>query len=50
LLKSIDEIDSYFIDQEKTFKYRTNLMLKEQLKEIWRLLAINRIITRDKNF
>jgi hypothetical protein len=35
---AIDEIDSYFIDQEKTFKYRTNLMLKEQ-KEIWRLLA-----------
>jgi hypothetical protein len=26
---AIDEIDSYFIDQEKTFfKYRTNLMLK----------------------
>jgi hypothetical protein len=38
---AIDEIDSYFIDQEKKtfFKYRTNLMLKEQLKEIWRLLA-----------
>jgi hypothetical protein len=30
----IDEIDSYFIDQEKTFKYRTNLMLKEQLKDL----------------
>jgi hypothetical protein len=27
---AIDEIDSYFIDQEKKtfFKYRTNLMLK----------------------
>jgi hypothetical protein len=41
---TIDEIDSYR-SRKKTFKISYNL--KEQLKEIWRLLAtINRIITR----
>ncbi|WP_255510431.1 hypothetical protein [Flavobacterium sp. GSA192] len=36
----IDEIDSFFQEEEKDFfKYKNNLMLKELLKEILRSLV-----------
>ncbi|EKT3958603.1 MULTISPECIES: HepT-like ribonuclease domain-containing protein [Flavobacterium] len=50
---AIDEIDSYFIDEEKDFfKYRSNLMLKRAVERDLEIIgeAINRIITRDKYF
>lgn len=50
---AIDEIESYFIDEEKDFfKYRNNLMLKRAVERDLEIIgeAINRIITRDKNF
>ncbi len=50
---AIDEIDSYFIDEEKDFfKYWSNLMLKRAVERYLEIIgeAINRIITRDKNF
>ena len=50
---AIDEIDSYFINEEKDFfKYRDNLMLKRAVERDLEIIgeAINRIITRDKAF
>lgn len=50
---AIDEIDSYFIDEQKDFlKYRDNLMLKRAVERDLEIIgeAINRIITRDKDF
>lgn len=50
---AIDEIDSYFENEQKDFfKYRKNLMLKRAVERDLEIIgeAINRIITRDKDF
>jgi uncharacterized protein with HEPN domain len=50
---AIDEIDSYFANEQKDFfKYRENLMLKRAVERDLEIIgeAINRIITRDKDF
>lgn len=50
---AIDEIDSYFENEQKDFfKYRNNLMLKRAVERDLEIIgeAINRIITRDKDF
>lgn len=50
---AIDEIDSFFIEEKKDFfKYRDNLMLKRAVERDLEIIgeAINRIITRDKDF
>nr|WP_315195765.1 HepT-like ribonuclease domain-containing protein [uncultured Flavobacterium sp.] len=47
---AIDEIDSYFVNEEKDFfKYRNNLMLKRAIERDLEIIgeAINGIITRD---
>lgn len=47
---SIDEIDIYFINEEKDFlRYRNNIMLKRAIERNLEIIgeAINRIITRD---
>lgn len=47
---SIDEIDNFFINEEKDFfKYRNNIMLKRAIERNFEIIgeAINRIITRD---
>ena len=47
---SIDEIDVYFINEEKDFfRYRNNIMLKRAIERNLEIIgeAINRIITRD---
>jgi uncharacterized protein with HEPN domain len=47
---SIDEIDDFFIKEEKDFfKYRSNIMLKRAIERNFEIIgeAINRIITRD---
>jgi uncharacterized protein with HEPN domain len=47
---SIDEIDDFFIKEEKDFlKYRNNIMLKRAIERNFEIIgeAINRIITRD---
>ncbi|WP_353168938.1 HepT-like ribonuclease domain-containing protein [Flavobacterium sp.] len=48
---SIDEIDIYFINEEKDFfRYRNNIMLKRAIERNLEIIgeAINRIITRDE--
>ena len=49
---SIDEIDSFFIEEKDFFKYKNNLMLKRAVERNLEIIgeAINRIITRDKSF
>ena len=50
---AIDEIDSYFVNEQKDFfKYRDNLMLKRAVERDLEIIgeAINRIITRDTDF
>ncbi len=50
---SIDEIDVFFIDEEKDFfKYKRNLMLKRAVERNLEIIgeAVNRIITRDNAF
>ena len=50
---SIDEIESFFGDEEKDFfKYRTNIMLKRAVERNLEIIgeAVNRIITRDVVF
>jgi uncharacterized protein with HEPN domain len=47
---SIDEIDDFFIKEEKDFfKYQNNIMLKRAIERNFEIIgeAINRIITRD---
>lgn len=47
---SINEIDDFFINEEKDFfKYRNNIMLKRAIERNFEIIgeAINRIITRD---
>ena len=49
----IDEIDSFFNEEEKDFfKYRINLMRKRAVERNLEIIgeAINRIITRDNSF
>lgn len=49
----IDEIDSFFKEEEKDFfKYKTNLMLKRAVERNLEIIgeAVNRIITRDNSF
>lgn len=49
----IDEIDSFFKEEEKDFfKYRNNVMLKRAVERNLEIIgeAINRIITRDNSF
>ncbi len=49
----IDEIDNFFIDEEKDFfKYKRNLMLKRAVERNLEIIgeAVNRIITRDNTF
>ncbi|MGL2963448.1 HepT-like ribonuclease domain-containing protein [Flavobacterium sp. RSB2_4_14] len=49
----IDEIDSFFIEEEKDFfKYRNNLMLKRAVERNLEIIgeAVNRIIIRDNSF
>lgn len=49
----IDEIDSFFIEEQKDFsKYKRNLMLKRAIERNLEIIgeAINRIITRDNSF
>lgn len=50
---AMEEIDSFFIEEKKDFfKYRGNLMLKRAVERDLEIIgeAINRIITRDKDF
>lgn len=50
---AIDEIDGYFANEQKDFfKNRVNLMLKRAVERDLEIIgeAINRIITRDKDF
>ncbi|WP_281227264.1 HepT-like ribonuclease domain-containing protein [Flavobacterium aquiphilum] len=50
---SIDEIDSFFSNEEKDFsKYKNNLMLKRAVERNLEIIgeAVNRIITRDTSF
>ncbi|MFV8328416.1 DUF86 domain-containing protein [Flavobacterium sp. ZS1P14] len=50
---AIDEIDGYFINEQKDFfKYRDNLMLKRAVERDLEIIgeAMNRIITRDNNY
>jgi uncharacterized protein with HEPN domain len=50
---AIDEIDSYFVNEQKDFfKYRKNVMLKRAIEINLEIIgeAINRIITRDATF
>ncbi len=50
---SIDEIDIFFVNNEKNFfKYRANLMLKRAVERNLEIIgeAVNRIITRDPLF
>jgi len=50
---AIDEIDSYFVnDQKDFFKYRKNVMLKRAIERNLEIIgeAVNRIITRDATF
>ena len=50
---AIDEINEYFLEQEKDFlKYRQNLMLKRAIERNLEIIgeAVNRILTRDKEF
>jgi len=50
---SIDEIDSFFSNEEKDFsKYKDNLMLKRAVERNLEIIgeAVNRIITRDTSF
>lgn len=50
---AINEIDSYFLKEEKDFfKYRQNLMLKRAVERDLEIIgeAINRIISRDGTF
>jgi uncharacterized protein with HEPN domain len=49
----IEEIDSFFIEEEKDFfKYKNNLMLKRAVERNLEIIgeAVNRIITRDNSF
>lgn len=49
----IDEIDSFFQEEEKDFfKYKNNLMLKRAVERNFEIIgeAVNRIITRDNSF
>lgn len=46
----IDEVDGFFIEEEKDFfKYKNNLMLKRAVERNLEIIgeAVNRIITRD---
>jgi uncharacterized protein with HEPN domain len=50
---SIDEIEGFFVQEEKDFfKYRNNLMLKRAVERNLEIIgeAMNRIINRDCNF
>ncbi|MEA1786918.1 HepT-like ribonuclease domain-containing protein [Arenibacter sp. GZD96] len=50
---SIEEIDSFFIAEEKDFfKYKNNVMLKRAVERNLEIIgeAVNRIITRDTSF
>lgn len=50
---AIDEIDGYFIKEQKDFfKYRDNLMLKRAVERDLEIIgeAMNRIITRDNSY
>jgi uncharacterized protein with HEPN domain len=50
---AIDEIESYFENQEKDFfKYRNNLMLKRAVERDLEIIgeAINRIVRNDETF
>lgn len=50
---AIEEIDSYFEDQEKDFfKYRENIMLKRAIERNLEIIgeAMNRILKRDSSF
>lgn len=50
---SIQEIDSFFIENEKDFfKYKNNRMLKRAVERNLEIIgeAVNRIITRDDSF
>jgi uncharacterized protein with HEPN domain len=50
---AIDEIDSYFVNEQKDFfKYRKNVMLKRAIERNLEIIgeAVNRIITRDATF
>jgi uncharacterized protein with HEPN domain len=50
---SIDEIDSFFMDEEKDFfKYKANLMRKRAVERNLEIIgeAINRIIKKDQTF
>lgn len=50
---AIDEINSYFGDEDKDFfKYRSNLMLKRAVERDVEIIgeAINRIVQRDSSF
>jgi uncharacterized protein with HEPN domain len=50
---AIDEIDGYFINEQKDFfKYRDNLMLKRAVERDLEIIgeAMNRIITRDNSY
>lgn len=50
---SIDEIDNFFMEEEKDFfKYRNNIMLKRAVERNFEIIgeAVNRIITRDNLF
>lgn len=50
---AIEEIDSYFKDQEKDFfKYRENIMLKRAIERNLEIIgeAMNRILKRDSSF
>lgn len=49
----IDEIDSFFKEEEKDFfKYKNNVMLKRAVERNLEIIgeAVNRIITRDNSF
>ncbi|WP_163400902.1 HepT-like ribonuclease domain-containing protein [Flavobacterium fluviatile] len=49
----IDEIDSFFKEEEKVFfRYKNNLMLKRAVERNLEIIgeAVNRIITRDNSF
>jgi len=49
---SIEEIDSFFLDKERTFEaFRQNLILKRAIERNLEIIgeAVNRILSRDSN-
>lgn len=51
--QAIDEIDSFFIDNEKRFEsYKRNVLLKRAIERNLEIIgeAINRILAIDSNF